>query len=292
MSFFGDLFSAGLGYLASSETNATNAKLARQAQAFQAQQAGIDRHYAVSMFNTAAQFNRVEAQTQRDWQERMAGSSYQRAVADLAKAGMNPMLAYAQGGAQTPSGATASTSGGYGGHAAKAVVPQYRSPLSAMVPAVGAVAEIARTKAGTQLTKAQTEVEQARRLQVEADTRQKVSSAKNLDMSSLKMVTEIDKLKEQVSQTIAETAHTTVKQYLAQEQIQLTRVQAELEQKRITAVEAQAKLTEIQSRLGELSVPKAEQEAKMHRSEYGEKRPYIQDASQFGRGLMGKVFKR
>lgn len=39
----------------------------------------------------------------RDWQERMSNSAYQRAMDDMRKAGLNPMLAYQQGGASTPS---------------------------------------------------------------------------------------------------------------------------------------------------------------------------------------------
>lgn len=65
------------------------------------------------MWERQAEFNAKQAQIQREWQEQMANTQYQRAVNDMSKAGLNPILAVTGGGVGTgvPGGATASVGG-------------------------------------------------------------------------------------------------------------------------------------------------------------------------------------
>jgi len=74
MGDLGGIFSGILGYLGQQDTNEANA---------------------------------AQAQKQMDFQATQSGTAYQRATADMKAAGLNPMLAYSQGGASTPGGAMA-----------------------------------------------------------------------------------------------------------------------------------------------------------------------------------------
>lgn len=58
------------------------------------------------------EFNSAEAQKARDFTERMSNSTYQRAVEDMKKAGINPALAGSLGGSNIGSSAVASYSSG------------------------------------------------------------------------------------------------------------------------------------------------------------------------------------
>lgn len=91
-----------------SKTNRQNMLMQMGYNTLGAIQQGIYNHIEQ---NAAMNYNSAEALANRQFQERMSSTSYQRAVEDMRKAGLNPILAFANGGASTPGGAGATITG-------------------------------------------------------------------------------------------------------------------------------------------------------------------------------------
>lgn len=91
-----------------SKTNRQNMLMQMGYNTLGAIQQGIYNHIEQ---NAAMSYNSAEALANRNFQERMSNTAYQRAVEDMRKAGLNPILAYANGGASTPGGSGATITG-------------------------------------------------------------------------------------------------------------------------------------------------------------------------------------
>lgn len=91
-----------------SETNRKNMLMQMGYNTLGAIQQGV---YNAIEKNAAMSYNSAEALANREFQERMSSTAYQRAVEDMRKAGLNPILAYANGGASTPGGSGATITG-------------------------------------------------------------------------------------------------------------------------------------------------------------------------------------
>lgn len=76
---------------------------------------------------TAMSYNSAEALANRNWQEHMSSTAYQRAVEDMKKAGLNPILAFSNGGASTPGGSAGTISGASMGLASSSALGVSRS---------------------------------------------------------------------------------------------------------------------------------------------------------------------
>lgn len=134
----------------------------------------------------ARNFAHNEAQINRDWQEMMSNSAYQRQMEDMGKAGLNPMLVTGMSGATTPSGSQAGTSAASVGMG-KAVNPLEGVVSSAKMGAMAGQELKNLKKQGQQLEKSIDNLEsQSGKTRAEKEAQERENKIKEIDLKLYK----------------------------------------------------------------------------------------------------------
>ena len=224
----GSVISGGLGFLGQMDTNAQSQSNAQTSNAFNANQAQLNRDYQTEMSNTA----------------------YQRQVADMSAAGLNPMLAYMKGGgASSPSGSTAS-----------ATTPTYTSPIQGASQYLN--------------TSAQTAKLQAEKPKLVAETENIKSISNRIDQEISNMKTDQDKTKAVIDNLRIERDNLINHGYNLTEVGNQLRAQVTNLQSHSTFFNALTKSTDFEAQLKEFDVEAAKGAGNFGR-EYNQVKPII-----------------
>lgn len=136
-------------------------------------------------------FSAAEAEKQRAWETEMSNTSYQRAVVDMQKAGVNPALAMSQGGASTPSGASATSVSPANDFSFQDILSLVMLPLQKKL--IQAQAQQARDNGEAALITARANERNAGTNERNAGTNEQNAVSQRMDAESRRMQVEIER---------------------------------------------------------------------------------------------------
>lgn len=175
---------AGLDYFGAQQQNQVNSARILQQQQYNADQAGIQRQWSGDQ---AVLARRASAKQTRDnWMRGMTASStqYQRGMKDMRAAGLNPILAFKQGGASSPTSSGPSFGTPSSAAATAGTIPavnELGGRVASALSAKQAMANIEQTNALTTQARQQTQLITENTATAKAQARVKKSEARKVE---------------------------------------------------------------------------------------------------------------
>lgn len=123
--------------------------------------------------------NKKLAEANREWMERMSNTAYQRAMDDMKKSGLNPLLAYQQGGASVPTSTAATVNPASMTGLKEAALGAYTGISTAKAATQNANTAQAQAQSSIALQGAQTANTAAQTAKTQAETSKTIDSIKN-----------------------------------------------------------------------------------------------------------------
>lgn len=197
-------------------------------------------------------FNRNEAVANREFQREMSNTSYQRGVQDMSAAGLNPMLAYSQGGASVPSGSSAS-----------GVQARMENAKAAGLEANFRNQALANE---TAVAQSQAKLNEANTSKVLAETANVPTTGKQIESSTRLMDEQVREISAKV-ENIRQNTHTQLAQEnLAEAQRQVAVIEKAVKSGQLDIQDADVVLKKLEAQILRLEIPRYANEADAQRS--------------------------